>query len=248
MVIAMKKIIILEFFSKLINSNVDEKTLIKLSSGQAARAYAWLNNNGLSIDHNILRFGFTFDQIINNAENIELKSENKSDSNEVKMPQVNEDFIQSIGIDIQSIAELFPANLESNTDLQNIFTFNEIAYANTKSNPRETLTGIFSAKEAIKKSSKVKIDFKDIEIKYDGQGAPYSSGFLISITHSKEYAVAIAIKKSRINLDAELIHNSASIAVTGLRQRLLLNKSILWKGFVNFTLLLLLTIELFRII
>ena len=38
----MKKNLAKNYFSKLLNSNIDENTILKLSSSQKARAHAWL--------------------------------------------------------------------------------------------------------------------------------------------------------------------------------------------------------------
>jgi hypothetical protein len=92
--------------------------------------------------------------------------------------------------------ELFPLGLPSDPkddpELLALYTFKELSYAQSKPNPLQTLAGLFSAKEAIIKCSKQKKNFADIEILPDENGRPYTPDFLISISHSVDYVVAIA--------------------------------------------------------
>jgi len=102
----------------------------------------------------------------------------------------------SVGIDIQYLSE-FP-NYYSKIDsefFQNNFTDSEILYAKKKENIHLTLMGIFSIKESIFKcdNSYVK-NFNKIEIKHDENGKPFYNSFQISISHSIDVCVSVAIK------------------------------------------------------
>jgi 4'-phosphopantetheinyl transferase EntD len=78
-----------------------------------------------------------------------------------------------------------------------MFTQKEIAYAESRPDPKLTLTGIFAAKEALLKagwSNKGTKDLNKIVISHDTDGRPTHPNFLISISHDEGLAVAVAIK------------------------------------------------------
>lgn len=60
----------------------------------------------------------------------------------------------------------------------------------------EFLAGHFAAKEAVFKTLDKPVDFKDIEITYDQMGRPICNieNVQISISHEKEYAIAVALR------------------------------------------------------
>ena len=102
-----------------------------------------------------------------------------------------------IGIDIESI-DNFPivADFRSDPFYLDNFTPNEISFCILKQNPLETFAGIFCAKEAVFKAKNKSIrgsNLNQIEIVHNSQGMPMLDGFVISISHSKGLAVAIAI-------------------------------------------------------
>ena len=113
--------------------------------------------------------------------------------------------LTSVSIDIQFINEI-PSDIFSMKNLEfrkNIFTEKEILYASLKSSPRQTMAGIWAAKECIKKLSKkfLNLNFCEIEINYDYDNKPFvivqgeqkNKEIFISISHSNDYAVAIAL-------------------------------------------------------
>jgi holo-[acyl-carrier protein] synthase len=87
-----------------------------------------------------------------------------------------------------------------------ILTEKEKEIYNKRSNKAEFLAGRFAAKESIVKSLKTgigKTEFRDIEILNDINGAPFviflnenTHEIEISISHSKEYAMAVSIIKN----------------------------------------------------
>ena len=120
----------------------------------------------------------------------------------------------AVGIDIQLIAELFPSksnDMKSDPELLRIFSPREIAFAETNRQPIDTLAGIFAAKEAIIKAGHSGIntnDLSSIEITHNEDGKPEFSGYALSISHSGEYAVAIAKKDEVItNMNGNEISN-----------------------------------------
>lgn len=197
----------INYFSKLINSEIDQDTIIKLSSGQAARAHAWLKKNNLNVDVLSLGNGFTVAQLMGFT-----KSSSPTPQSMQENFFTNSDMQHSIdtpiGIDIQSISEFFPLGISSDPkadpELLGIFTMKELSYAQSRPNPMQTLTGLFSAKEAILKCSKKNIAFIDLEILPDQMGRPIVEGYSVSISHSQEYAVAIAIQNFKLNTSCEI--------------------------------------------
>jgi len=118
-----------------------------------------------------------------------------------------------IGVDVESLKAL---NIENNTFLERNFTDKEIAYCQKAPNPQASFTGKWSAKEAVFKSLGVEgqgagAALKDIEILNDDTGAPTVQlhgqaqneaarvgvkKINISISHSDDQAVAVAIAQS----------------------------------------------------
>jgi NAD(P)H-hydrate epimerase len=110
-------------------------------------------------------------------------------------PKING--IIGLGVDIQRINELFPdelpEDLKSDLHLGEIFSQRELSYAASKPNPRQTLAGIYSAKEAIVKSGSNFSDYSHIQIEHSASGQPFSTGYMVSISHSGEYVISIAL-------------------------------------------------------
>jgi holo-[acyl-carrier protein] synthase len=111
--------------------------------------------------------------------------------------------ILGTGIDIIEIARIKKA-IERWGDgfIDHVFNQEEIAYAKARKNPYQHFAGRFAAKEAVFKAvGDPKMGWKDLTITNDADGKPvcrYSAkGFnkkiFLSISHSKDYAVASAI-------------------------------------------------------
>lgn len=105
-----------------------------------------------------------------------------------------------IGIDIVEVIRI-KKMCEKYDNLTHIFTHNELEYSNNRKNKYEVLAGRFAAKEAFKKAVTTNINFCDIEILNDNEGKPYYiineeilKNIDLSISHEKNYAVAVAIK------------------------------------------------------
>ncbi|ASK61256.1 holo-ACP synthase [Virgibacillus phasianinus] len=114
--------------------------------------------------------------------------------------------IKGIGIDIIELERIRNSLAKSNQLVSRILTTTEqIMYEKLSSASRRTefLAGRFTAKEAFAKATGQgigKLSFKDIEIKTNELGAPRITArgyepysIFISITHSKDYAVAQVI-------------------------------------------------------
>jgi holo-[acyl-carrier protein] synthase len=103
-----------------------------------------------------------------------------------------------IGIDIEKVERF---NFKDNSFTKKVFTQSELKYSSSKSNPSQTLCGIFCAKEALIKALMSKnIEYSDIEVAHNNEGIPFislknnSSRFKLSISHTSEYACAVVLK------------------------------------------------------
>ncbi|KXZ40518.1 holo-[acyl-carrier protein] synthase [Alkalithermobacter thermoalcaliphilus JW-YL-7 = DSM 7308] len=119
--------------------------------------------------------------------------------------------IFGIGIDIVEIERIEKAIEKNSKFLSRIFTDREIDYFKSKNFKIDTIAGNFAAKEAVSKAFGTGVrnfKFKDIEILRDNLGKPevkvYNNLYelsknskiykiMVSISHSKKYAVANAI-------------------------------------------------------
>ena len=88
------------------------------------------------------------------------------------------------------------SDLKSEESILKIFALKEIAYAENKPDPYMTLTGIFCAKEAIIKASEGlnNIMLRDLELVFSKEGEPKFDGFEVSISHSLDFAISVAVK------------------------------------------------------
>ncbi len=106
-----------------------------------------------------------------------------------------------VGIDIEEIERIKKAHKKwGDRFLKRILTKKEIEYCFRKKNPYPSLCGRFCSKEAIIKVFDASITFLDIEILNTKSGKPevfvngQKTDISISISHSKRYATAVAIK------------------------------------------------------
>lgn len=115
-----------------------------------------------------------------------------------------------LGIDIVNIKRIEKIyNKFGKSFLERIFNKDEITYIVNKNYNIETIAGLFAAKEAVSKSMQTgisKISFKDIKI-YHENNSPYAvvfdKKFDLSISHEREYAVAVSNFKSHIEEKSE---------------------------------------------
>jgi len=123
--------------------------------------------------------------------------------------------ILGTGIDIIEIERIKKAINKNNKFLERIYTKKEIEYFKQKGYKAQTIAGNFAAKEAISKAFGTGIrgyNFKDVEILRNSLGKPVVKMYnelyelsekleikeiILSISHSKDYAVANAIITTR---------------------------------------------------
>ena len=158
-------------------------SLSNLSSAQKARAIAWARESGVSVDE------------VNKSNPVEKDSSVEWPSS-IQGATATLSSSAMVGIDMQSISEFFPVNiddLKSDKSLLEIFTMAEIAYAESKDKPLKHLTGIFSLKEAIMKASGIILnDLSTLEIIHK-DGKPTCGNFSLSISYTGDLAVGVAL-------------------------------------------------------
>lgn len=109
--------------------------------------------------------------------------------------------IKGIGIDIAEVGRFRKNSLTKERNFYNkIFTTGEMKYCLSKDDPYPHLAARFAAKEAVLKCLRSTIyKVKDIEVVNDKAGIPgvkvksRKGKFLISLSHTKDQAAAIAI-------------------------------------------------------
>ncbi|MDR1204851.1 MAG: holo-ACP synthase [Peptococcaceae bacterium] len=121
----------------------------------------------------------------------------------------------TVGTDIIEIERVRRAAARRPAFWNRVLTPEEERYCRSKGDGAASLAGRFAAKEAVMKALGVglgDISFRDIEIMNDAAGAPFlcltaktadkmeSAGLdriVLSISHSRDYAVAVAIGEER---------------------------------------------------
>jgi len=115
--------------------------------------------------------------------------------------------IRGVGIDIEAVGRFRKKSYKNNPSFyKKIFTAGEIKYCLSKADPSQHFAARFAAKEAVVKTiNRRKIDLKKIEIVNDKNGKPgiklsvtsyQLPVFLVSLSHTKDYAIAICLKKN----------------------------------------------------
>lgn len=107
-----------------------------------------------------------------------------------------EDNQPSIGIDIEQISNMPIVNDYREDEFYTMnFGSAEIAYCILQSNPAASFAGLFAAKEAIVKANKLFLNkpFNAIYINHLPNGKPVHPLFKLSISHSNDIAIAVAV-------------------------------------------------------
>lgn len=132
----------------------------------------------------------------------------------------NEAQPNTVGIDIESTSVLPRV---SDFRLAEFYTMNfapaEIAYCILQTDPYASFTGLFAAKEAIIKADNAfkNNPFNRIVIDHLPSGKPAFPGFHLSISHTNDLAIVVAVKNSAFSAPG----NSDSIPSTGGNHTLL---------------------------
>ena len=163
------------------------------------RMYAALANEGIVIENywDVKNFG-TLLQRINGAErSFAVVSDNTV---EYVLP-VNESRSSSdgIGLDVEEINAMPQVNDFREDEFYKMnFTSEEIAYCILQPNSLSSFAGLFAAKEAIVKADNSYLNkpFNSIHVGHLPNGKPVHSSFQLSISHTEELAIAVAVPLS----------------------------------------------------
>lgn len=119
------------------------------------------------------------------------------------IPNARKPHPKGVGIDIEEVARFRACDPHTQKHFyQTIFTDKEIRYCMSKKDPYPHFTARFCAKEAVTKAlGRTLFSLKDIEIINDAAGRPLArvkeknTGYTVavSLSHTKEYATAIAL-------------------------------------------------------
>lgn len=170
----------------------DKVDLSVLSSAQLARFLSWAKENRVDV------------QQYDNFSPQSTKGFNLANSVTRSDRKHNSAGAASVGIDVQSRVEFFPNSiddLKGCPEINNIFSQKEIAYAETRSDPELSLTGLFAAKEALLKAGacgRHLTQLNEIEIGHTKDGRPIYDGFSISISHSADLSIAVAVSNHEL--------------------------------------------------
>ena len=192
----------------LFNSLLSERLKAKLLDQFPDVLFDDISSNSTLKDIYQIIFNYENKDLSNKKINLPLENNSNSISENLNQLLFEDSILENlplIGVDIEC-RDSFPNDIFSSKCLnerKRLFTENEIVYSLTKRDPEITLLGIYSAKEAIKKAINkyLKLEYINIEINYSKNGKPYAkiknsllnNRIRISISHAKDYAVALSI-------------------------------------------------------
>lgn len=167
------------------------------------RMFSKLAEAGMVIQdyHSIKTFGDLFKD-----QNIKASVSNISSNNSLMPDRINassREVALAVGIDMENINAMPLANdFREEAFYQQNFTSTEISYCILQQNPYASFAGLFAAKEAILKTDNrlMELPFNKIEIKHDLRGKPFFKDYAISISHTAEMAVSIAMNNAQHSL------------------------------------------------
>lgn len=179
-------------------NTVIDRTAVS-SSIALHRMYAKLAEEGFAVPDywNIKTFSTLLERINGNG--------HTSTVAEVQQVQVYSNIIPvheysegaAVGIDIEDINAMPQTNDFREDEFYKMnFSQAEIAYCILQPAPYASFAGLFAAKEAIVKANNANRNkpFNTITINHDAQGKPQFPGFQISLSHTENTAVAVALQ------------------------------------------------------
>lgn len=198
---------LLAYVSRMTGEPVAAGNQVILSSTQRVQLIGWLNAQGVAADINRFKSNLiAVDQLLAIAAGTDLpevRSESKLAPRKPALPSKRyaaaAPAMLGIGIDIQPVSAMPEANdYRTDSFYKGNFSARELAHCIEKGNPRESLAGIWAAKEAVLKAGAASRnesgELAGIEISHDTGGAPSYPGCLISISHEAGIAVAVCIR------------------------------------------------------
>jgi phosphopantetheine--protein transferase-like protein len=174
------------------------------------RMYARILEDGFEVhNYNDIRtFGDLITRI-NGKDKAPTQIIDNNFSKEKKAPAIlklnSNNLMLPIGIDIEDISNFDEAeDYREHIFYKSNFTPQEISYCLLQNNVRLSFVGLFAAKEAIVKANNdyQSNSFSAIQIEHDNKGKPYHKNFSISISHTNDTAIAVAVFNQSVDQDS----------------------------------------------
>lgn len=190
-------------YTKIPAGQITASTIIDRSAVASSiilhRMYAQLANEGVTVnDYTGIK---TFGQLMANVSAKNIADPAAEPVQPALVPPLINAAGLSVGIDIENISAMPQANdfREDNFYKMN-FAPPEIAYCILQPSPYASFAGLFAAKEAIVKAdnSYKARTFNTIIIDHLPGGKPAFPGFEISVAHTNDTAIAVAVKNAAI--------------------------------------------------
>lgn len=163
------------------------------------RFIAELKKNGIAWDGADIPFGLLL------KKEAAIASNGKDHSGDLlqKSNIVGSSFDAAVGIDIQDIAQLpVCADFWEDAFYNTRFSPEEIAHCVKKENPVQSFAGIYACKEALIKCNN-ELGWNQIKLSFNAQGKPFFGNYQVSISHSGNFAVAMACRYPSYEIEKE---------------------------------------------
>lgn len=194
---------IIATFLKVDSSEVNENTFMDSSTIPGSvfihRMYSTLSAEGYHIvnQDKIRTYGDFLNALNKGTDTSEVTPVAQKEKPKRKLQSTSSNTIMQVGIDIEDIMNMpVAADYRENRFYTDNFSSKEISYCILQADPRVSFAGKFALKEAIIKADNdyKSATFPEMEILNDNLGKPLFEGFSLSISHTTNQAIAIAIK------------------------------------------------------
>lgn len=183
-----------ELLARLTGSPVDPGSTVTLSSVQQGAFAALARKSGMAVDRNRIKTPFSPEAL---AGGVSVAASAPATTGHDLVPVSQAGAGTRIGCDVQSIVEFGKGvqaeDYKSCPFLSCILSPEEISRCENQPDALQSLCGVFSAKEAIRKAGDRR-ELRDIVITHDTEGAPASVGYSVSISHSGDTCFAVALR------------------------------------------------------
>jgi len=160
------------------------------------RMYAALSNEGIVVENywDVKNFGTLLQRVSGSERSFVTTSDNTVDY--ILTASEIQSSTNGVGIDIEEIRYMPQvADFREDEFYTMNFTSEEIAYCILQSNSLSSFAGLFAAKEAIVKADNNYLNkpFNNLHIGHLPNGKPVHPSFQLSISHTDDLAIAVAI-------------------------------------------------------
>lgn len=195
---------IVSVFIKVPAEQISRDTVIDRSSVNSSitlhRMYAKLAEEGIVVQDywNIQKFDTLLERVnVNGQAMVAIPSAQEVQENSHRLQFNNEAATMGIGIDIEEVDAMPKTNDFREDEFYKMnFSSTEIAHCILQPNPYASFAGLFAAKEAIVKAnnSNKNKPFHSIVISHNQEGKPEYPGFNLSVSHTNNSAIAVALQ------------------------------------------------------